>query len=244
MQFCCLARHADVVDASCKTGLHAPGADQLQERGFGVGVGHDQAAADAFAAPGFNSDRPLPLQQDSPDRRCRPDFRAGCFRGVVQRVGNRSHSSRRQRDSAAAAVQLSREPVQPGQHRTGRARAQVGAQHGVQAQRALQPLVGKGFLQHVMDVDCAGAQQFPHRLPAQQAQLQAQPGQGRQFRRAVMGQARRARHERLLQQAGKTPEFFHEQGIGGAVGLGQSGAVHGIPPQGEVVAVRRERDGV
>ena len=42
MQFCRLALHADVVDTPGKTGLDVPGAEQVQERGLGVGIDPQQ----------------------------------------------------------------------------------------------------------------------------------------------------------------------------------------------------------
>ena len=82
--------------------------------------------------------------------------------------------------------------MQQRQDRVVGAWAEIRAEHGVERQRALQQRRLEGLLEHVEDVDAGDAQELPHRIAAQPADVEAQHRRGDELRAAAAADPRRA----------------------------------------------------
>ncbi len=233
-----VASHAHVMDLVGKARLNLSRADQVQERGLGIGVGNHGAGRQGLTVAEHHPRCPPGLDHNPRYGCSGAHISAGVLGGRGERGADATHAAGGQGSPAAPA-----EPMQGSEHAVIGAGAQVTAEHRIQSKRALQQRVLQTLLQHVEDVDAGDAQKLSHVLATQQPDIQPHPADTQQVRPVATPQARRSAAIELRQQRGKPGHPVAVRPKRRLIGAGQHGAVHPVVANGEVLAILGQGDG-
>ena len=208
-----------------------------------IGVRHDRAGGDLLAALELDAGDAVALERDALDRARRADRGAGRARGRRQRLADRAHAARRDREPVVAR-RLSAHAVQQREHGIVRARAEIRAEHGVEGERALERRRLEDLLEHVVDVDARDAQELAHVVAAEEPDAEAELRRAHQVGAIAAAEPRRL----AVVLLGEDPrEFQHPRVVVGealAVRVRDRARLELAVLDHEVFAGLGERDGL
>jgi hypothetical protein len=204
-----------------------PRAEQLQERGLGVGARRHRCGRDAFAGLEFHSHRPIRFDQNSRHRRSGADFGARLGRRLRQSIAQCAQAAGGLRQSSRTARELGSQTVQQGQHRSRRTRTEIRAEHGVEPQRAFENIGLEVLLEQIEDVHPADPQQLAHVAPTEPADLPTQAEQCPTIGPIGSAQSRGHLTEERRQRLGEAPHARAIHRIGRDIRTRQTGWIHG-----------------
>ena len=214
-----VAAHADVAHAGDETGIQVLGAQEVHEGAAGIGIGDHVLRRDLGAVLADHADGAVVFHQHAADRTAGPDLRARRLGRVCQGLGNRAHAAFGQGEGAGRAADLAGQAVQQGQNRAGRAWAQVGAEHGVEGDRAAQQVAFEGVFQKVGHIHAADAQELAHVIAAQAADRPAEFRELAQIAPVAAAEARRHGRQHGLEMLGEPEHQLAPRRQGRAVGV-------------------------
>ena len=200
MQLCAEAAVANMGHAPNKAGVEMPRSQQAQESRLWICARNHRVRAHRLARFESDAASAVAFHHDTGHRRSGTQGRPGRPRRFGQRIAERAHPALGLGQSRRAR-RFRRQPVQQRQHRAGRAWAEVGAEHGIEAERALQRRRFEVLLEQVMDIHAADAQQFTHVATSQLAYLPTHPEQRQAVGPSARSQTRRHTREDRCQRA-------------------------------------------
>ena len=168
---------------------------------------------------------------------------AGLFGGGADRGHHRAHAAHRRKLAAGHAADFAGQAIVEAEQRGRRARTEMAAEHRVEGEQALEPVVGKLFVAEIGDIHQQHAQEVAHVLLAEPSQRQAVRASAEASAKSHAAKRRRTARKQRLQDAGIAEELRAHLRPGRC--SGGSGAFEPLAigaAQDQRLAVGRERD--
>ncbi|MGB5796509.1 MAG: hypothetical protein WBH51_12060 [Mycolicibacter algericus] len=243
MEFGGIALHADVLYLAHESGVEFPRPDKVEKGRRRVDCRDDGSRADFLAGGKHNARGVATFHRDLKHRLADPDAYPSLFRCRADRIDNSTHPAARHGLGTRNAVDLAGEAVIKAEQRGRRARTEMRAEHGVEGQQTLQPVVRKLFVDKVGDVHQQYAQEIAHVLAAEPLQRQRRAAERELVAERQAGKIGRAAGKHRLQHPG-IAQKLRAQGLPcrllGRARAGKRLAIGAV--QDEVVAVGGQGD--